>query len=318
MTFMKKNKKILLTLSGLVLATMHGMNRMECSACLSKNILPADHIQNFQWRFGNVKYRKTGTGAPLLLIHDLTPGSSSYEFSHIEELLAQTNTVYAIDLLGYGRSDKPNMTYTNYLYVQLITDFVGKVIGKKTSIAATGLSAVSAIMAVHNDAELIDKLILIHPQDLYEGNQIPSTQLKLLKFLIDFPIIGTFIYNLHTNKASFHTQFLYEYFCRPTVDLDTIIDAYTESAHIGFYKGKYAYSSFLAKYGNSNCIFALKNINHSILMISGEKSTLSETNEGNYTYFNRSIETVRIANSKNLPQLENPRETAARIQDFLA
>lgn len=315
---MKKNKKIILTLSGLVLATMHGMNRMECRACLSKSILPTDHIQQFQWRFGTVTYRKKGTGAPLLLIHDLTPGSSSYEYSHIEDILSQTNTVYTIDLLGYGRSDKPNMTYTNYLYVQLITDFIKNVIGKKTSIAATGLSAVSAIMAVHNDSEFADKLILIHPQDLYEGNQIPSAQLKLLKLFIDFPIIGTFIYNLHTNKASFHTQFLYEYFSRPTADMNTIIDAYAESAHIGFYRGKYAYSSYLAKYGNCNCISALKNIDNSILMISGEKSTLSETNEGNYTYFNRSIETVRITNSKNLPQLENPKETAERIQDFLA
>lgn len=315
---MKKNKKILLTLSGLVLTTMHTMNRMEYSACLSKNILPTDNIQSFQWRFGEVKYRKKGTGAPLLLIHDLTPGSSSYEFSHVEDALAQTNTVYTIDLLGYGQSDKPNMTYTNYLYVQLITDFVKKVIGKKTSIVATGSSAVSSIMAVHNDAEYVDKLILIHPQDLYEGNQIPSTQLRLLKLFIDFPIIGTFIYYLHTNRASFQTQFRYEYFCHPTVDMDTIIEAYTESAHIGFHRGKYAYSSYLAKYGNSNCISALKNINNSILMISGAKSTLSETNEGNYIYFNRSIETVRIANSKNLPQLENPKETAERIQDFLA
>lgn len=315
---MRKNKKIILTLSGLVLTTMHGLNRMECSACLSKNILSTDKIQNFQWRFGTIAYRKKGTGAPLMLIHDLTPGSSSYEFSHVEDILAQTNTVYSIDLLGYGHSDKPNMTYTNYLYVQLITDFIKKVIGKKTSIVATGLSAISAIMAVHNDAEFADKLILIHPQDLYEGNQIPSTQLKLLKLFIDFPIVGTFIYNLHTNRASFQTQFLYEYFYRPTADMDTIIDAYSESAHIGFCRGKYAYSSYLAKYGNSNCISALKNIDNSILMISGEKSTLSETNEGNYTYFNRSIETIRIPNAKNLPQLENPKETAARIQDFLA
>lgn len=315
---MKKNKKFFLTLSGLALTTMHGLNCMEYNACLSKSILPTDQIQQFQWRFGTIKYRKIGAGAPLLLIHDLTPGSSSYEFSHVEGILAKTNTVYSIDLLGYGRSDKPNMTYTNYLYVQLITDFIKRVICKKTSIAATGLSAISAIMAVHNDAEFVDKLILIHPQDLYEGNQIPSTQLKLLKLFIDSPIVGTFIYYLHTNKAAFQTQFLYEYFYRPAADMETIIDAYLEASHIGFFRGKYAYSSYLAKYGNSNCISALKNMNNSILMISGEKSTLSDTNEGNYTYFNRSIETIRITNSKNLPQLENPKETAERILDFLA
>ncbi len=315
---MNKNKKFFITLSGLVITAIHVINRMECTACLYKKILPTQQARQEQWRFGSISYRVSGSGSPLLLVHDLTPGSSSYEFSRIETELAKTNTVYSIDLLGYGLSDKPNITYTNYLYVQLITDFIKKVIGRKTSVIATGSSAVTAIMAVHNDAEYIDKLILIHPQDLYEGNQIPSAQSEILKFLIDMPVIGTFIYNLHTSKNAIKTQFRYEYLHRPIKDMDTVIAAYTQAAHTDSCKGRFAYSSYLAKYTNSNCISALKHIDNSILMVSGTESSFSETNEGNYTYFNRSIETVRISNAKNLPQLENPSETAARIKEFLA
>lgn len=315
---MNKNKKLLITLSGLVVTTIHIMNRMESAACLSKKILPSDKTKRFEWRFGTIAYRISGAGAPLLLIHDLTPGSSSFEFSRIEAVLAKTNTVYTIDLLGYGLSDKPNITYTNYLYVQLVTDFIKKVIGKKTSVIATGSSAVTAIMTVHNDAEYIDKLILIHPQDLYEGNIIPSAQTRTLKFLIDMPIIGTFIYNLHTSRNAFTTQFRYEYFHRPIDDMENIVNAYAEAAHMDSCKGRYAYSSYIAKYGNSNCISALKSIDNSILLISGKESSFSETNEGNYVYFNRSIETVRISGAKNLPHMENPAETTKRILEFLS
>ena len=63
-----------------------------------------------------------------LLIHDLTPSSSAYEWSKMIDELAESHTVYALDLLGCGRSDKPSITYANYLYVQLITDFAKQVI----------------------------------------------------------------------------------------------------------------------------------------------------------------------------------------------
>lgn len=314
---MKKNKKILLTLTGLVIGTIHVINRLECNACLSKNMLPSFDDQYYQWRFGNIRYRVQGSGTPVLLIHDLAPGSSSYEYSEIAAQLSLQHTVYTIDLLGYGLSDKPNMTYTNYLYLQMITDFIKTLIGKKTSIVASGHSATTAIMAVHNDSEYFHKLVLINPQDLYDGNQIPSKQNRLLKLLIDCPIIGTFIYNLHTNQTSFDTMFRYEYFHQPTSKMEDIIDAYVESAHYGHCSGKYAYSSYLAKYANMNIIHALKEIDNSILLISGKEYFATDMNEGNYIYFNRSIEAERIEGAKLLPQLEKPEETAATINSFL-
>lgn len=314
---MKKNQKILLTLTGLVIGTIHLLNRLECKACISKNILSSCDDEYYQWRFGNIRYRVQGSGAPVLLVHDLTPGASSYEFSKIAALLSSQYTVYSIDLLGYGLSDKPNMTYTNYLYVQMITDFIKHVIGKKTSVVASGHSATTAVMAAHNNSEYFHKLVLISPQDLYDGNQIPSKQNKLLKLLIDFPVIGTFIYNVHTNLTSFESKFRYEYLHQPLAQMEDTIDAYLESAHFGNCAGKYAYSSFLAKYTNTNILHALKEIDNSILLVSGKEYHATDMNEGNYLYFNRSIEAERIEGAKLLPQLEKPEETMTVISSFL-
>lgn len=81
-----------------------------------------------------------GTGSPILLIHDTLPGASGYEWSKIEDELAIDHTVYTVDLLGCGRSDKSSITYTNFVYVQMISDFIKKIIGQKTDVIASGFS----------------------------------------------------------------------------------------------------------------------------------------------------------------------------------
>ena len=75
-------------------------------------------------RFGDIFYTKKGHGTPLLLIHDLKCAASAAEWDSIIDSLAENHTVYALDLLGCGRSEKPKMTYTNYIYVQLINNFI--------------------------------------------------------------------------------------------------------------------------------------------------------------------------------------------------
>ena len=177
---MKNKAKIIITLTGLVTVSIHVLNRVQYSLTTVKNILGCPENNFYEWRFGKIRYTKHGNGTPLLLIHDLTVGSSGYEFNKITNELSKTHEIYTIDLLGYGLSDKPNMTYTNYLYVQLIIDFIKNVIGRKADIIATGDSAPVAVMACHNDPEVFNRLIFINPQNLFKLNQIPSKQTKIL------------------------------------------------------------------------------------------------------------------------------------------
>src|SRR5918995_1839508 len=53
---------------------------------------------------GAVRYEAFGTGPPVVLVHG-TP-FSSYVWRRVVPALAQTNTVYAFDLPGYGSSEK--------------------------------------------------------------------------------------------------------------------------------------------------------------------------------------------------------------------
>lgn len=61
--------------------------------------------------FGRVRVhvRVFGSGPPLLLVHGLM--TTSYSWRYVLELLGAHHTLYMPDLIGAGRSDKPNLSY---------------------------------------------------------------------------------------------------------------------------------------------------------------------------------------------------------------
>lgn len=314
---LKKRIKVVIALTGLTLATLHIINRVITSVATMKELLLKKKNNTFNWRFGEIHYTKKGSGKPVLLIHDLTYGSSSYEFHKIENELAKTNEVYSIDLLGYGLSDKPNITYTNYLFVELVTEFIKKVIGKRTDMITSGDSSAIAVMACRNNPDIINKMIFINPQDVGKLSKIPGKRTKMLKFLLETPILGTFIYNIFCNKKNITNKFLNEYFsCAGKIEENDIL-AYFEAAHYKDYSSKYATTSYLSHYTNININHALSEINYSMYIISGTEKENSHVITESYLGYNPSIEHCYINNTKQLPHMESPKETLEAILLFL-
>lgn len=313
------NKKIatatLLSISSIT--AIHIINRAHSSLCTVKNLLSSSENCYYEWRFGKIRYQKKGNGTPLLFIHDLTIGSSSYEYHRLINNLTDQHEIYSIDLLGYGLSDKPSMTYTGNIYEQLISDFIKNVICKKTSVIVTGESVPFVIMSCHNNPELYNKLIFINPQNLYLQNQIPSKQTRLLKFFFEIPVIGTFTYHIFANKFAIEKIFEKEYFYQPGEVKEKYIYSYLEAAHTGRYYSKTAFGSYLGKYMYMNILHELKEINNSILMIGGEEEKEIKTTIENYKYYNPAIEEVYIPETKHLPHIESPDEVLKQISMFL-
>jgi len=311
-----KKLKTTLALTGVAVGCLHLINKWITSNATLRNLLFKNNRKNYEWRFGNIYYTKTGEGSPLLLIHDLSPYSSSYEWNGLVEKLSKDHTVYCIDLLGCGRSDKPNITYTNFLYVQMVNDFVKNVIGQKTNIIATGLSSSFIVMACHLEQDLYNKIMMINPEDLSKLRGIPSKYSKLTKVLMDFPIIGTTIYNIISNKDNIEFLFTEEYLYNPFNVKEKYINVYHEAAHLGQCGGKYLLSSLNGSYINTNITYALKELNHSIFILSGSKRDGAEEIVTEYTEFNSAIETEYIKNTKFLPQLEDPESVLKQIKVF--
>lgn len=311
----KLKKGLLLTASAA--GILYLANRFIDAYSTLKSLLSFDHGHFYNWRFGKVFYTKTGTGSPILLIHDLSPAASAYEWNFLVKRLAEDHTVYSLDLLGCGRSDKPNMTYTNYLYVQLVNDFVTKVIKKKTDIAATGLSSSFVIMAANTNSELFDKIIMINPKSAAELASIPNSRSRVVKYILDIPILGTSVYHMLTSMENIEYLFTEKYFYNPFHIQQKLISVYYESAHRDSSHGKYLMASIDGNFVNINISAALKKLENPILLIMGAQYESAKQIAESYEKLNSSIETVYINETKLLPQLEMPEFTYAHMDLFL-
>ncbi len=194
-------------MTSVCVGSLHIINQLISTAATVKNLLPVRPGKFFDWRHGRVYYRKFGSGKPLLLIHDLDPSSSAYEWNQLEQQLAKDFTVYSIDLPGCGRSDKAEHDLHQLLYVQLLNDFTEKVIKRKTSVAATGLSGSFVIMAANNNENLFDKIFLINPKSINALNQIPNPKSRIAKLLINCPVLGTTLYYILMNRTNVEYNF---------------------------------------------------------------------------------------------------------------
>jgi len=300
-------------LTGCTALTIHGINKLIFYTANRKNYLSDTEGLYYEWRFGRVYYEVHGNGSPLLLIHDLSPAASGHEWYRLIENLSKSHTVYVVDLPGCGRSEKNNLTYTNYVYVQLISDFIKNIINHKTTVVATGLSASFVIMACYTNEDLFDKLIFINPANLKELAKSPSKSSKTLKLLLDCPLIGTLIYNMLTAKNMIEEMFEEHFYFDASRIKEEDIDLSYEAAHKHGCKSRFLLSSLKGRYLNLNVIHGLKEINHSMYLIYGEEYESAKEIAADYLAYNSAIETFPIAETRFLPQLEDPKAVLEQI-----
>ena len=87
--------------------------------------------QRYPWRGGEPGYRVAGKpdAQPLLLVHGIYAGASSYEFRKNFRELSEDFRVYALDLLGCGLSDRPWRSYEPEDIAAQVEDFAREEIG---------------------------------------------------------------------------------------------------------------------------------------------------------------------------------------------
>lgn len=310
----KKKVGFIAAFTGTMLGTMHIINRIFTYIATADDYLCQDTYEYYNWRFGKIAYKKKGSGSPLLLIHNFDVCSSSDEWKNIEDELAKTNTIYSIDLLGCGCSDHPFLTYTNFLYVQLITDFIKHIIGEKTDVIVSGDSSSFVLMANANDETIINRIIMINPQNLISLAKIPTKRTKLIKYLLFAPVIGTFIYNIKINKHTIMQKFITSfYYDQNEVSEKDILTCF-EASHKEKSHSKYLYACQKSRYTNANILFCLGKITNSIFVIIGNGNPENALSASQYQNQIPSIEIVGINNTKQLPHVEKPDEFIEQVR----
>jgi pimeloyl-ACP methyl ester carboxylesterase len=113
-----------------------------------------------------------GTSAPpLVLLHSVNAAASSYEMRPLFERYRGRRRVYALDLPGFGFSERSRRRYTPDLYTAAIVEFLEGVVNpaQGADLVALSLSAEFTALAALRRPELVRRLVLITPTG-FEAN----------------------------------------------------------------------------------------------------------------------------------------------------
>jgi pimeloyl-ACP methyl ester carboxylesterase len=152
-------------------------------------------VRYYRWRGGDLAYSVAGDGEPLLLVHGIYAGASSFEFRKNFEELSKSFRVYALNLLGCGLSERPSRRYEPEDVALQIEDFVREEIGGPAHLVASSLTAALVMPAVVRSGQLFQKLVLICPTG-YGILDRPSGRLgDVIYGLFLAPILGNTLYH---------------------------------------------------------------------------------------------------------------------------
>ena len=118
----------------------------------------------WQWRGNSIYYVRGGEARsdrpPLLLVHGFGASTDHWR-KNIAQLQSQFQ-VWAIDLLGFGRSAKPKQEYSGTLWREQLHDFITEVIGQPTVLAGNSLGGYASLSVAAEYPQDTAGLILLN------------------------------------------------------------------------------------------------------------------------------------------------------------
>jgi len=187
--------------------------------------------RRYAWKLGEVAFQNLGEGPPLVLLHSFGPGHDAEEWRPAAELLSRSFRVFAPDLLGWGRSDKPPLQYDDEIYIQLIVDFLEDVVRERTAVVAAGLPAAYALQAAVDHPEKVRGLGLVVPSGVNLHGDEPDLKDALVHRLLRLPVLGTSALNLYTSQSAISRYLRREVFASPDLADAGRIEHHYRSSH---------------------------------------------------------------------------------------
>lgn len=148
-----------------------------------------------------------GAGPPLVLLHSINAAASAIEMRPLLEHYRGRRPVYALDLPGFGHSERSPRRYTPELYVTAIIELLEAAAGPGADVVALSLTAEFAAMAALRRPELIRRLVLLAPTGLGQrpGALRAARQARRsgrIRRLLSLPGLSQPLFDLLVSRAS--------------------------------------------------------------------------------------------------------------------
>ncbi len=144
-------------------------------------------------------YTVKGEGRPLLLIHGY--GAGMWVWEKQIDVLSQFYRVYALDVIGYGFSDRPKMAYTPEAYIHFLRDFMDGVGIEKATLIGNSMGGGIAWATAILFPERVERLILIDcaPPDVLR--QVKNESFRTLIAIKDIPFLPYLVISARSKSS---------------------------------------------------------------------------------------------------------------------
>ena len=235
-------------LGAVTLALRYRMGRFSRGP-LSDAISPAIFSTRVaQTTHGEMIYHISGTGKPVVFLHGVFLGASSYEWSKVYPHFAKDHEVIAPDLIGFGESERPDAAMDAGDYAESLAEFLREVSpGRPVTLVASGLTAGISLLLAARHPKLVSRLVLFLPTGLKEAGKWRAMGMMALSGM---PGINRFVYRNYLARAPFIRHWLSRValanpakLSEEMVDiLGTCAQQYgAEHASLGFLRGRLAF-----------------------------------------------------------------------------
>lgn len=279
------------------------------------------HDRFYHWVRGNeiynVFYKVDGEGTPILLVHGIDAAASSYEMRKPFAGLSPSHRVYAIDLLGFGLSDRPGRTYTALDYVDLLDDFLRDVVQQPAAIIASSLSAAYAITVAARAPERVTSLLLTCPTGLQRLADPPEAQQTLIGAVLRTPILGSALFNLLVSRPSLRYFLTERTYADPSLVTDEMLDAYYCTSHQD--GARFAPARFLGGALNQSVRDTYPTLSQPIQIVWGREAKVTPVSDANLFIRARPQTRLKVFDRCGLvPHDERPEEFLELAKEALA
>jgi pimeloyl-ACP methyl ester carboxylesterase len=276
--------------------------------------------QIFVWKHGRIFYREAGaenSGPPLLFVHGVGAGASTFMWRKNFDALGQDFHVYALDLLGFGFSDKPaHAPYSADLYVELLADFIREVARPSARIIANSLGAAYAVRLADEQPSLVDALVLISPTGADNLRSRPGMTGAAFYGLLQSPVLGTSFYNVMASERSIRDYARKQLFYDRRRATDRLVANYYATSHQP--GAQHAIAAFLSGYLNTDIRSGFARLKQPVTLVWGKQdqtNTLDQAAE--LLSINPRAALEIFDRCRMMPQEEHPEKFNAAVRDML-
>ncbi|KAF3441084.1 hypothetical protein FNV43_RR19370 [Rhamnella rubrinervis] len=137
------------------------------------------------WRGHKIHYVVQGEGSPVVLIHGF--GASAFHWRYNIPELAKKYKVYAIDLLGFGWSEKAIIEYDALVWRDQVVDFLKEIVKEPAVLVGNSLGGFTALVSAVGLPEQVVGVALLNSAGQFgnpNGETKKSEETILQKFIL--------------------------------------------------------------------------------------------------------------------------------------